>query len=405
MKNLFSALLCLLGILSAFTPVEAKNFWSITGNTIGTDQTICSNTTPAPLTGSIPGGGIGIFSYQWQVSSTSATAGFANIAGATATGYAPGVLTANRWYRRVVTSGIETDISTAVAITVTPVINAPSNTVTANQTICFNAVPATLNGSIPTGGDGVYAYQWQSSTDNIIYNNIAGATTINYTPGALTVNTWFRRIVLSGGCSHTSNSVKMTITPVITAGSNTITADQSVCTGQTPLGLTGSTPAGGSGAYTYLWESSTTSAGAGFSTAAGTSNGKNYTPAALSQTTWFRRTVSSGGCTDVSATVQITVVVTPPGNPAVFGNGVWNVYGYSDNAFGTYAGFYTEPALSFNTTSRYTTVQSPSSASGYQGCLIPAANFSASMKQTNFTPGNYQINLNSLDDNIFLKNR
>ena len=218
MKNLFSALLCLLGILSAFTPVEAKNFWSITGNTIGTDQTICSNTTPAPLTGSIPGGGIGIFSYQWQVSSTSATAGFANIAGATATGYAPGVLTANRWYRRVVTSGIETDISTAVAITVTPVINAPSNTVTANQTICFNAVPATLNGSIPTGGDGVYAYQWQSSTDNIIYNNIAGATTINYTPGALTVNTWFRRIVLSGGCSHTSNSVKMTITPVITGG-------------------------------------------------------------------------------------------------------------------------------------------------------------------------------------------
>jgi len=402
MKNLFSALLCLLGILSAFTPVEAKNFWSITGNTIGTDQTICSNTTPAPLTGPIPGGGIGIFSYQWQVSSTSATAGFANIAGATATGYAPGVLTANRWYRRVVTSGIETDISTAVAITVTPVINAPSNTVTANQTICFNAVPATLNGSIPTGGDGVYAYQWQSSTDNIIYNNIAGATTINYTPGALTVNTWFRRIVLSGGCSHTSNSVKMTITPVITAGSNTITADQSVCTGQTPLGLTGSTPAGGSGAYTYLWESSTTSAGAGFSTAAGTSNGKNYTPAALSQTTWFRRTVSSGGCTDVSATVQITVVVTPPGNPAVFGNGVWNVYGYSDNAFGTYAGFYTEPALSFNTTSRYTTVQSPSSASGYQGCLIPAANFSASMKQTNFTPGNYQINLNSLDDNIFI---
>ncbi|MEJ0083199.1 MAG: hypothetical protein WDM78_20130 [Puia sp.] len=36
----------------------------------------------------------------------------------------------------------------------------------------------------------------------------------------------------------------------------------------------------------------------------------------------------------------------------------------------------------------------------YQGCLIPVSNFSVSMKQTNFTPGSYQLNLNNLDDNI-----
>jgi hypothetical protein len=81
---------------------------------------------------------------------------------------------------------------------------------------------------------------------------------------------------------------------------------------------------------------------------------------------------------------------------------VWNVYAYSDNAFTTYAGYYTEPSLSFISTSRYTTGQSPSSASGYQGCLISPTNFSASMKRTNFTPADYQIDLTGVDDNVWL---
>ncbi|MEJ0083197.1 MAG: hypothetical protein WDM78_20120 [Puia sp.] len=101
----------------------ARNLPPITGNTIGSDQTICNNTTPVPLTGSVPGGGTGVFTYQWQVSSTSAVAGFANIPGATGQGYSPGALTANRWYIRIVTSGAFVDTSPAVAITVTPVNN------------------------------------------------------------------------------------------------------------------------------------------------------------------------------------------------------------------------------------------------------------------------------------------
>ena len=401
MKNLYTAFLCIVTMLSALTQSQAKSFSSITGNTIGSDQTICNNTVPAPLTGSIPGGGTGVYSYQWQVSSTSAIAGFANIAGGTAQGFSPGALVANRWYRRIVTSGIELDTTGAVTITVTPIITAASNTITANQTICFNTIPAILNGSTPTGGNGTYTYQWQSSPDNVAWANVPGATSINYTSVALTANTWFRRIVISGGCTHTSGSIKITVTPIITPGSNTIsTVDQSVCTGQTPTAMPGSLPTGATGAYTYLWESSVTSATTGFTTAAGVSNARNYSPAALTQTTWFHRIVNSGGCSDTTAALPISVVASPPGNPAVYGNGVWNVYGYSDNAFTTYAGFYTEPVLSFNTTTRYTNNQSPSSASGYQGCQIPPANFSASMKQTNFTPGNYQINLNSLDDNL-----
>ena len=84
-------------MLSALTQSQANSFSSITGNTIGSDQTICNNTVPAPLTGSVPGGGTGVYAYQWQVSSTSAIAGFANIAGGTAQGFSPAALVANRW--------------------------------------------------------------------------------------------------------------------------------------------------------------------------------------------------------------------------------------------------------------------------------------------------------------------
>ncbi len=44
--------------------------------------------------------------------------------------------------------------------------------------------------------------------------------------------------------------------------------------------------------------------------AAGTRNGGNYS-GVLTTTTWYRRTVTSGGCTDVSAAIQITVNPSP----------------------------------------------------------------------------------------------
>ncbi|HWK07817.1 MAG TPA: hypothetical protein VNS58_29500, partial [Puia sp.] len=384
--------------LSSAGSAEPPVTYAIIGNdTIYSAQTICYNTTPVALTGTTPTGGIGSYTYKWQTSTTSATTGYSIIGGATAQGYAPGALTATHWYRRIVTSGVVTDTTAAIQITVTPVIVHTSNTITAAQTICYNTAPATLAGSIPTGGDGInYTYTWQSSPDNTTWTLISGATGQNYTPPVLTASTYYRRITSSGNCTDITTSIKITVSPVIT--NNTIKTDQSICSGQAPLGLTGLTPAGGSGTYVYSWQSSTISATVGFATASGTATGINYAPAALTQTTWFRRVVTSGGCSDTSGTTQITVVSSAPGNPTVYGNNVWNAYGYSDNSFTTYAGYYTEPSLSFITTSRYTTAQSPSSASGYQGCLIATTNFSVSFKRTNFTPADYQIDLTAVDD-------
>ncbi len=76
--------------------------------------------------------------------------------------------------------------------------------------------------------------------------------------------------------------------------------------------ITGSTPTGGNGIYTYLWESSTTGAGSGFSPAPGTNNSKDYIPGSLNQTTWFRRTVTSGGLSNSSNVIQVNVTSDLP---------------------------------------------------------------------------------------------
>lgn len=84
-----------------------------------------------------------------------------------------------------------------------------------------------------------------------------------------------------------------------------------ICAGTTPGTIVGTTPTGGNGTYVYAWESSTTNATAGFSAAAGTNNGKDYAPGALSQTTWFRRAVTSGGCSSTSVVVRIHITPQP----------------------------------------------------------------------------------------------
>jgi len=85
------------------------------------------------------------------------------------------------------------------------------------------------------------------------------------------------------------------------------TYTEPICSGTTPGIISGALPTGGSGTYTYLWESSTTGPSSGFTAASGTNNTQNYTPGILTQTTWYRRKVTSGGCSDVSKVVMIKV--------------------------------------------------------------------------------------------------
>jgi hypothetical protein len=68
----------------------------------------------------------------------------------------------------------------------------------ASQTLDTLTTPATLTVSAPTGGacQPAYTYQWQQSADNVVWFNVTGATSAQFSfAGPLTYNGYFRRLV------------------------------------------------------------------------------------------------------------------------------------------------------------------------------------------------------------------
>gem|GEM_PF-3392249 len=114
--------------------------------------------------------------------------------------------------------------------------------------------------------------------------------------------------------------------------------------------------------------------------------------------------VTSTGCTASSAPKVLTI--GGPGNPSQFGNNVWNIYAWnsgnghlnSDAWSSNYRGYYTDTALSFDTRSKWGELSSPSSASGFQGCVVNNDNHSWSAKRRGFLCGHYKISIPGHDD-------
>ncbi len=285
----------------------------ITNNIItNPTQIICAGSSPATITASIPSGGVNAsYNFNWLSSTTSATAGFTAIASSNTQNYTPGVLTQSTWFRRVVTSGAcGVDTTVAIKIIVTNPIS--TNQITSNpQTICSGSVSSQINASQPIGGDGLnYIYTWLKSTTSAStgFAAISVSNVKNYTPVAITQNTWYKRVVSSGACANdTSAAIKVSVTnPIL---SNSITSStQTICSGSVPSQISASQPSAGDGAnYIFTWLKSTTSATAGFAAIA-SSNSRNYTPTAINQNTWFRRVVSSGACNnDTSAAISFSI--------------------------------------------------------------------------------------------------
>ena len=218
--------------------------------------------------------------------------------------------------------------TTVYAVTVTNnfgCINSDTVTVNVVQPVSITTQPPTTASfcegsilSLNVVADNATGYQWYNGSTMLVDGgDISGATSAtlliaNVDPidaGSYTVE------VIGGAIcgTTTSTATNVTINPSILG--NTISASQTVCSGSTPAALTGSTPTGGDGTnYAYMWQSSTTSATAGFADATGTNNTSGYTPGALTQNTWYRRYVVSGSCTDTSGSIEITVGVPVTGN-------------------------------------------------------------------------------------------
>lgn len=177
------------------------------------------------------------------------------------------------------------------------------------------------------GADIIYGLTTHTTGAIYITGEHAGATTFgstNLTPGA-----GKNIFVAKTGCEIITN--------------NLITANQSICEGNTPSGLIGTLPAGSAGTYSYAWQQSTNAST--WVAAGGINLSQNYSPSSLTVTTYYRRLVNTtGAClASESNTIQITIDQVPSvsnagasqtvcstsfnlnGNSPTVGSGVWQV--------------------------------------------------------------------------------
>ncbi|WP_188500863.1 T9SS type A sorting domain-containing protein [Pontibacter amylolyticus] len=123
------------------------------------------------------------------------------------------------------------------------------------------------------------------------------------------------RVTAANACGQSAVS-QLAVTVYSPLSNNHVQGEQELCVGQQPQTLAGSFPAGGEGAYAYLWESSIQNASEGFIPADGANNQQNYTPGALTETTWFRRRVTSADCQHISDAIMVKVLPVPA-KPAI----------------------------------------------------------------------------------------
>ncbi|MCK4993086.1 MAG: hypothetical protein KAS29_21460, partial [Bacteroidales bacterium] len=315
------------GILPADTSFRIAVYVhpAITNNTVSANDTVCKGNRPLLFSPSATiGGGPtgGEYFYKWQKDENDGS-GYTDADGPddiTGTTYwAPGLDTTTN-FARIAYAGVCVDTSASLTVKVwEPLANFE---ITPFDTVCYNReLPDALHsltGMPPTEGDqSDIRYQWYSSTNATDWSDVGGETSETFSPPALTQTTYYRRVVLSGSddaCIDTSDYVEILSISLIT--DNTISATQTVCTGDQPDLFTGSDPGGGYlGLYGYLWESRTASTGWGPAT--GINDTKtSYDPGVMNgDTTLFRRVVGSGGvamnvCIDRST--ELAVNVLPP---------------------------------------------------------------------------------------------
>lgn len=198
----------------------------------------------------------GTYTYKWQESSDAST--WSDISGATSSSYTLVSANSGKFIRSVVTITSSTGAGTAYSA-YTRKVGSPYNTVAPaiTGTIRVGETQTSTNGTwsnTPTS----YTYQWQSSSNGILWTNIADSSTAaTYIPTFAQANLQLRVTISAVNAvdtaTVTSNVVSGFLPPeatVIPTISGTTTA------GQTLTATSGTWPQTSSG-YVYQWQRST----------------------------------------------------------------------------------------------------------------------------------------------------
>lgn len=219
----------------------------ITNNVISSNQTIDQGTAPSAIIGTTPSGGNGSYTYQWQKKDYNSSS-WSNIAGSTAKDYSPGTMLGTTSFRRIVNSGTASP-NTSTEITVTILVYPEIW----KNSIAFNGV-STVTGSVPTGGNEEYLYNYYCVETEIGAEYNSGFTTnkdfVVPTPWlniSGTYPVYITRTVKSLNKTSVSQAIRIQV-DVSDIANNTLTFDGvSFVTGSTPTG-------GPGGGYTYSWQ-------------------------------------------------------------------------------------------------------------------------------------------------------
>lgn len=263
-------------------------------------------------------GGTGALSYQWQSNSGSGFVDESN-ASATTANFTSNALTITTQFRCLVTSSTTNCTLTSNAVIATVVPDPAISAQPTGGTVCSGGA-LTLSVTA-TGGTPGLNYQWYSSSNNVSFALISGATSSTYGTPALTADTYYRVDVSAtgNGCNLiASNSVLVDVIPDPVVTQQPV--GSTICSGatHTMTVVASGNPAGG--ALTYQWQRSTngttgwanTTGGSGATTA-------SYTTGALTSNFYYRVRIrqAANGCETYSDAVPVFVVtiVTQPVAP------------------------------------------------------------------------------------------
>ncbi len=195
-------------------------------------------------------------------------------------------------------SGITTDYDGATRDATTPDIGADEIAyfIAGTASVSPSAICSGATTTLTLSGNSSGTIQWQSSSSGGgSYTNVSGATTTPYTTAALSATTFYRVLLtgsVPGSCAVNTPTVQVTVTAAPSAG--TLSGTQAICSNSTVTFTTNGTSGG-------TWSSGST----GIATV--NSSSGLVTPVAEGTATITYLVTGTGGCSNVTATRDVTI--------------------------------------------------------------------------------------------------
>ncbi len=212
-------------------------------NIIVASQQVCFNQAPLPLSGTLPQGGTGNFTYQWLESKDSIN--WTLVPGAIQQHYQPGLLNTTQWFRRIVSSGACTgplsDTSNAVKLILNPPLSISLTTAAAK--FC---TPHLLDSAdlVASASGQVLGYQWL--VNGSVIGSGAAFPGYHLTTGADSLRI---QLIATGNCN--SDTASTTIFGMQSPALQFTLSDTVGC-GPLTIAATNTTP--GINKFTYAWD-------------------------------------------------------------------------------------------------------------------------------------------------------